>query len=170
MLSPPQSAPAGCAGRAARRRGCERVGGIIRLVAAGLLLGWIPGALALRLPIPARHRRERLDWDERLFWAVVLSAAWSVAAVFTLAVFGRYSFERVLTLNAAVAILVLLTARSRLKYLYASRPRLGALVLALLFGFALWLYRHSPCEYIIVAADPGCTSTRACRSRSAATS
>jgi hypothetical protein len=127
---------------------------MIRLVAAGLLLGWIPGALALRLPLAARHRRERLDWDERLFWAVVLSAAWSVAAVFILAVFGRYSFERVLALNAAVAILVLLTARSRLKYLDASRPRLGALVPALLFGFALWLY-HSPAEYIIGGKDPG---------------
>ena len=127
---------------------------MIRLVAAGLLLGWLPGAFALRLPLGDRHRRERLDWDERVFWAVVLSVAWSAGAAFTLAVFGRYSFDRLLLLNAVCVGALALAFRARLRYRDAAGPTIHAIVPALLFGFALWLY-HRPAEYIIGGKDPG---------------
>jgi hypothetical protein len=127
---------------------------MIRLVGASLLLGWLPGALTLRLPLGDRHRRERLDWDERAFWAVVLSVAWSAGAAFTLAVFGSYSFDRLLFLNGACAAVGALTFRSALRYRNPSRPRVHAIVPALLLGFGLWLY-HPPAEYIIGGKDPG---------------
>ncbi len=127
---------------------------MIRLVAAGLLLGWVPGALALRLPLGDRDRRERLDWDERAFWAIVLSIAWSTGTAFALAVCGSYSLDRLLALNAAGAAILALALRSRLRYRSATGPRLQAIVPALLFGFALWLY-HPPAEYIIGGKDPG---------------
>jgi hypothetical protein len=127
---------------------------MIRIVAAGLVLGWIPGALALRLPLADRARRERLDWDERAFWAVVLSAAWSVGLAFTLAAFGAYSLNRLLIVTAACAGALAVTYRSRLLYHAATAPRVQAIVPALLFGFALWLY-HPAAEYIIGGKDPG---------------
>ena len=127
---------------------------MIRLVAAGLLLGWIPGALALRLPWGDRTSRERLDGDERAFWAVILSGAWSAGAAFTLAVFGRYSLDRLLILTAIAAGLVAVAYRSRLRYRDATSPRVHAVVPLLLFGFALWLY-HPAAEYIIGGKDPG---------------
>ena len=127
---------------------------MIRLVAGGLLLGWIPGALALRLPLGDRDRRERLDWDERAFWAIVLSIAWSTGTAFALAVCGSYSLDRLLALNAAGAAILALPLRSRLRYRSATGPRLQAIVPALLVGFALWLY-HPPAEYIIGGKDPG---------------
>ena len=127
---------------------------MIRLVAAGLLLGWIPGALALRLPWGDRASRECLDGDERAFWAVILSGAWSAGAAFTLAVFGRYSLDRLLILTAIAAGLAAVAYRSRLRYRDAASPRVNAVVPLLLFGFALWLY-HPAAEYIIGGKDPG---------------
>ena len=104
---------------------------MIRLVAAGLLLGWIPGALALRLPLGDRRFRERLEWDERAFWAIVLSVAWSTGTALALAVIGAYSLARLLLLTAAAAAVVGLTLRSRLRYDAATRPRLQAIVPAM---------------------------------------
>jgi hypothetical protein len=127
---------------------------MIRFVAAGLLLGWLPGALAIRLPLGDRHRRERLDWDERAFWAVALSIAWSAGAAFTFAVFGSYSFDRLLLFNVVCAAALGLAFRGRLRYRTPSGPTIHAIVPALLFGFALWLY-HPPAEYIIGGKDPG---------------
>jgi len=141
---------------------------MIRLVAAGLLLGWIPGALALRLPWGDRASRERLDWDERAFWAVILSVAWSAGAAFTLAVFGRYSLGRLLMFTAVAAGLVAVAYRSRLRYREATPPRVDAVVPVVLFGFALWVYH--PAAESSAARTPAYTSTKACRSLSGATS
>ena len=46
-----------------------------------LIVCWLPGAVIFRLPIADRDRRAGLDAEERLFWAVILSAAVSLSVV-----------------------------------------------------------------------------------------
>ena len=124
---------------------------MIRLVAAGLLLGWIPGARASGCR-SATDSRERLEGDERAFWAVVLSGAWSTGARSHSPLLARTRSHRLLRRRpppqpggAGPAIQSSYDAAS---------PRVQAVVPALLFGFALWLY-HPAAEYIIGGKDPG---------------
>ena len=48
---------------------------------ASVLVAYLPGALAYRVPFAGRSLRAALPAEERLFWAVVLSVSWSLATV-----------------------------------------------------------------------------------------
>ena len=65
-----------------------------------LIVCWLPGAVIFRLPIADRDRRAGLDAEERLFWAVIISAVVSLSVVLALAVAHRYSIERLLRQSA----------------------------------------------------------------------
>ena len=58
-----------------------------------LLIAFVPGALLFRAPIAARDRRARLAAEERVFWSVVISVAWSSVVVLALAAASRYTFS-----------------------------------------------------------------------------
>jgi uncharacterized membrane protein len=68
-----------------------------------LLIAWLPGAVIFRLPCADRDKRA-LDAEERLFWAVIVSLAVSLSVVLTLALVNRYTFDRLLMVNATVAL------------------------------------------------------------------
>ncbi len=70
--------------------------------AAGIVIGWLPGAVVFRAPLLDRERRAALDAVERIFWQVLISVALSLSAVLALAAVGRYSFERLLIVDAAL--------------------------------------------------------------------
>jgi hypothetical protein len=59
-----------------------------------LLLAFAPGALIFRAPVLQRDRRAALSAEERAFWAVALSAAFTSVAALALAAASRYTFPR----------------------------------------------------------------------------
>jgi hypothetical protein len=118
-----------------------------------LLIAWLPGAVVYRLPIASRDRRAALPAEERVFWQILISLAISHAVVLALAAAGRYTFTRLLILDAVVVAGLALAARFRLK-LGAPRPTrsafvVGALIVVAASGF------FPPAEYIIGGKDPG---------------
>src|SRR6201988_4511913 len=102
---------------------------MVSAIAALLLIAYLPGALIFRFPAFSRERRAALAADERAFWAVVISAAWSLAVVLALAALEQYRFPRLLAINAIVAAGIALAGRRRLLYRgSAPWPRPAALV------------------------------------------
>jgi hypothetical protein len=120
-----------------------------------LVIAWLPGAVLFRLPILARERRASLAAEERLFWAIVLSVATSLAIVLALAAAHRYGFTRLLIADVLLAAGLATAARFDLR-LGTSARRFGPtalLPLALAAG-ALWHF-PPPSEYVIGGKDPG---------------
>ncbi len=128
---------------------------MIRMSLAALLVAYLPGALLYRLPIAQRTRRAELNVEERLFWHVVLSVAWSLVVALALAWMDAYRFERLLVANGAVCALVLLIGRGALRYSGTARPATWTLALPVAL-VALGLAQFLPTsEYIIGGKDPG---------------
>jgi hypothetical protein len=108
-----------------------------------------------RLPIADRDKRAGLDAEERLFWAVIISAIVSLAIVLSLAVAHRYSFERLLIADLGLALAAAAAGRFRLRLgPSARRPGLSALLPLVLIVLGLWRF-FPPSEYIIGGKDPG---------------
>ena len=80
-----------------------------------LIIAWLPGAVIFRLPFAERDKRAALDAEERLFWAVIISAVVSLAVVLGLAVAHRYSFERLLIADLGMALAAAAAGRFRLR-------------------------------------------------------
>jgi hypothetical protein len=123
--------------------------------AAFLLIVFVPGALVFRLPWGDRARRAALAFEERAYWAVVLSVAASSAVALGLAIAGRYTFPRLLIGLAALALLAALAGRGALR-LGPAAPRptpTAAIPLALAIASA-WLFLR-PAEYVLGGKDPG---------------
>jgi hypothetical protein len=119
------------------------------------ILAWLPGAVIFRFPSADRDSRARLDVEERLFWAVVISVVISIASVLALAVAGRYTYQRLLVVDLAVAGAVAAAGRFRLRLgPQARRPRVGALLPLTLVLLGAWRF-FPPSEYIIGGKDPG---------------
>ena len=128
---------------------------MIRLILATALVAYLPGALIYRLPTRDRVRRAQLPAEERVFWHVVLSVAWSLAVVLALAWLGRYRFDWLLIADGALAGAIVVACRGRLFYRgLARRPTwTAALPIALVtLGFVQFLPTS---EYIIGGKDPG---------------
>ena len=120
-----------------------------------LIVGWLPGAVIVRLPILDRDRRAALPAEERGYWTIVISAAVSLSLVLALGALHRYSFKRLLIADLLIAAALAAAARFDLRLgPKARRPGLAAcipLALALLGG---WRFFPSS-EYIIGGKDPG---------------
>ncbi len=120
-----------------------------------LIVAWLPGAVIFRLPIAERDQRAALDAEERLFWAVVISAVVSLSVVLGMAVAQRYSFERLLLVNLGLAFAAAAAGRFQLRLgAKAPRPGLAALLPLSLVLLGLWRF-FPPSEYIIGGKDPG---------------
>ncbi len=128
---------------------------ILRQVLALAIVAWLPGAVIFRLPWLDRDRRAALDAEERLFWSVVLSVAVSLAVVLALASAHRYSFGRLLAIDAALAGAAIVASRGRLRLGPAARS-VGLTAVVPLALVILGGYRFFPAsEYIIGGKDPG---------------
>ena len=128
---------------------------MVRLALTALLIAYLPGALLYRLPIATRARRASLDAGERLFWAVILSASWSLIVTLALAARGVYTFDHLREVDAGVSLLFLLAGRTRLRYrARETSVTIAALAPLLLVALGLWRF-FPPSEYIIGGKDPG---------------
>lgn len=120
-----------------------------------LVIGWLPGAVLLRLPVFDRPRRAQLSAEERTFWAVLLSVATSLSIVLALAAAHRYSLGRLVAADAIISVALAAAARFNLRYgPTAQRP--GMTVLLPLALLALGMWRFFPAaEYFLGGKDPG---------------
>ena len=64
-----------------------------RIVLSLLTIAYLPGALIFRLPAADRPRRASLPAEERVFWSIVLSLAFSSVACLCLAAAGMRSVD-----------------------------------------------------------------------------
>jgi hypothetical protein len=120
-----------------------------------ILIAWLPGALIFRLPWLDRERRAALDAEERLFWAALLSLAVSLSVVLLLAAVQRYSFERLLLADLAIAALAAVLSRGRLWLGRPARPPgLTAIIPVALVLLGVWRF-FPPSEYVMGGKDPG---------------
>ncbi len=122
---------------------------------AALLVAYVPGALIYRAPFANRERRAGFAAEERVFWHVVLSIAWSLSLVLALASSGAYRFNRLLTANAVISAAIALGYGARLSYAgRARRPGWTAAlpIILVVLGVARFLPTS---EYIIGGKDPG---------------
>jgi hypothetical protein len=126
----------------------------VALVQAALI-AYLPGAALFRLPFWQRDRRASLDAEERVFWHVQLSVAWSLTVVLALASVGRYQFTLLLGINALVTLVMLGLSGRRLSYAgMAKRPSWTIVIPMALIALGCW--RFFPAfEYIIGGKDPG---------------
>ena len=128
---------------------------MIRFLLASLAVAYLPGALLFRLPVARRERRASLSAEERLFWHVILSVAWSLAVTLALATMSRYRFSTQLLSNCILSAAIVVFYRGRLGYRgTAGHATPLALLPAALLALASVQF-FPPAEYIIGGKDPG---------------
>src|SRR5688572_7182583 len=128
---------------------------MLALVLKAVIVAYLPGALIFRLPGSTRGARAGLSIDERLFWATIISMAWSLGVVIALAAAGRYAFASLLAINLTASVAVALALNRRLRYTEPVDRRVWPLVApAMLIALGAWLYFPAS-EYIVGGKDPG---------------
>jgi hypothetical protein len=119
------------------------------------VIAWLPGAIIFRLPLASRDKRAAIDAEERLFWSVVISLSVSVFVVIGLASAHRYTFNRLLIVDALLAVLLATLARFRLRLGPAARrPGISSALPIVLIALGAWRFLPVS-EYVIGGKDPG---------------
>jgi 4-amino-4-deoxy-L-arabinose transferase-like glycosyltransferase len=98
-----------------------------------------------------------LDVEERAFWRVVLSLAWSLSVALVLAALERYRFERLLIVDAALSLflaLIVIAGRTRWREIRPAPVRWSVILPLCLIVLGAWRF-FPPSEYIIGGKDPG---------------
>jgi hypothetical protein len=138
-----------------RRAGHAGVDLMLHSLLAALVIGYVPGALIYRLPIADRARRAALDAEERAFWHVLISLAWSLGVALALAVADRYAFDHLLFANSALCLALALAGRRGLAYRgTAARMRWTVVIPIALVALGVWRFFPSS-EFVIGGQDPG---------------
>ena len=132
-------------------RGCDD-----RILFLAFVVAYLPGALIFRLPVADRARRAALAADERVFWHVMLSVAWSLAVVLALAARAAYRFDAAVAIDGdAARRSSLVGGRTGLRY-RGTAQRLSLAVVLPIALVALGVWRFFPSsEYVIGGKDPG---------------
>jgi len=128
---------------------------IVWSLVGAALVGYLPGAVIYRLPILDRAKRGALWAEERAFWHVLLSIAWSVLFVFATAALGVYSYERLLLTNFVLSLGLVAAARRRLGWHgTATKVTIAAIVPIAIAALGIWRFGPGS-EYILGGKDPG---------------
>lgn len=128
---------------------------MIRIALAAILVAYLPGAVLFAMPKWNRARRAALPAEERLFWHVVISLAWSLAVVLVLASVDAYRLERVMTVNGLLVAGLLVAARGRLRYAGTAAAPTAAVLLPMLLVVLAAVRFFPSSEYVIGGKDPG---------------
>lgn len=119
------------------------------------LVAYAPGATLFRLPFWQRTSRASLEAEERVFWHVTLSVAWSLSVVLALAAIGQYTFTRLLASNLCFTLALLVAGARNLSFRgEATRASWTAVLPVCLVALGLWRF-FPVSEYIIGGKDPG---------------
>ncbi|HEX5070584.1 MAG TPA: hypothetical protein VFV78_10265 [Vicinamibacterales bacterium] len=124
-------------------------------LAGAALVGYVPGAVIYRLPILDRARRGLLWAEERAFWHVLISVAWSLLFVLVTAALGVYRYEALLATNLALSLGIVAAARGRLGWHgKATKVTIAASVPVIILALGIWRFGPGS-EYILGGKDPG---------------
>lgn len=124
-------------------------------IVGGLIVGYLPGAVIFRLPIADRRKRGALAAEERAFWHVMLSVAWSLSLMLAMAAAGVYRYDRLLAANVVVSLALVAIARGGLLWRgTAARITIAALVPVAVLAVGIWRFFPAS-EYVIGGKDPG---------------
>ena len=124
-------------------------------IAGGLIVGYLPGAVAFRLPILERQKRGALAAEERAFWHVVISLVWSLSLVLAMAAAGVYRYEWLLAANLIVSVGLIGLARGGLRWRgTAAKITIAAMVPLVILGVGVWRFFPAS-EYVVGGKDPG---------------
>lgn len=119
------------------------------------LIGYVPGALFYRLPILNRARRGALWAEERAFWHVLISVAWSLLFVLATAALGIYQYKWLLLTNASLSLAFVAVGRGRLGWHgKATKVTIAAIVPVAILLLGIWRF-YPGSEYILGGKDPG---------------
>ncbi len=141
--------------RSGRADRTDRPHAVFLGIVGGVILGYLPGAVIFRLPIANRPRRAALAAEERVFWQVMISIAWSLALVLAMAAVGVYRYERLLAVNVAVTLALIAVARTQLFWRGTqAKVTIAVLVPLTLLGLGIWRF-FPAAEYMIGGKDPG---------------
>ena len=129
---------------------------MIRAALIFLLIAYLPGALIFRLPVAGRSRRAALSAEERVFWAIAISVAFSSVVALALAATGSFQLDRLLLINGGISLTIGLVWRTRLRLAgEAARPtRTATAPLVLVLLAAGIFFFVPPAEYINSDRDP----------------
>src|SRR4051812_40288210 len=128
---------------------------MLRAGVAFLFLAYLPGALVYRWPALDRDRRGALAAEERAFWHVMLSVAWTLGVALVLAALSRYRYDWLLAANALACAMIFAAGRTNLHY-RGTAARMDWRVLLPVAVIAIGMFRFFPTsEYIIGGKDPG---------------
>ena len=112
-------------------------------------------AFSARRAVMPWRSRQALPAEERVFWGVLLSVAWTLAVTLALAAADRYRFVTLLAVNATASAALLLAFRGRLRLAEpAGSPTAGALAPVALVALGLWMHPIAS-EYVMGGKDPG---------------
>ncbi len=124
-------------------------------LAGAVVIGYLPGALVYRLPVLSRQRRAALAGEERAFWHVIISLAWSLAFVLGTAAAGVYRYDYLIVGNLVISAAALAAGRDRLVYRgSAAKVTIAALVPLVILSLGIWRF-YPGSEYIVGGKDPG---------------
>ena len=121
-----------------------------------LLVAYLPGALLFRVPLADRTRRAALATEERLFWAVILSVAWSSLVALGLGGGGALQ-HRARDAGQCARVRLSCASRGGAACSYggtAARVRWTVVVPLILVAAGLVRF-FPPSEYVIGGKDPG---------------
>jgi len=121
------------------------------------LIAYIPGAVVFRLPLANRRNRSLLPAEERLFWSITLSVAFSSCIALLLATLSAYSIELVLWINGLASVALTVASKCNLRLDSPSPPLTKtALAPSILTVISLVMFFFvPPAEYVIGGRDPG---------------
>ena len=124
-------------------------------LASLVAIAYLPGALVYRLPWADRPKRAALAFEERVFWAVIISTVISTLAALALAAAGAYSLRRLIAVDLGLAAILFISARGRLRYApAAARPSWSMLLPITIVALGAWSFFPSS-EYVMGGKDPG---------------
>ena len=121
------------------------------------LIAYVPGAVIFRLPLVNRRNRSLLPAEERLFWSITLSVAFSSCVALLLATLSAYSIELILWINGLASLALIVASKCNLR-LDTQTPLLTRTALApsiLIFISVVMFFFVPPAEYVIGGRDPG---------------
>src|ERR1700752_100454 len=108
-------------------------------IAGAVIVGYAPGAVLFRLPIANRSKRGALAAEERAFWHVLISLAWSLLVILAMAAAGVYRYDRLLLVNVVVSLALAAAGRGQLLWRgTAAKVTIAALVPIALLAVGIW--------------------------------
>ena len=130
---------------------------MLTTIASLIVMAYLPGAIAFRLPVADRAKRAALPAEERLFWAVIISIIVTTTVAFALAAMSAYSLRALVWCDVVLAAVLAVASLGHLRLGATARlPGRTAVIPATLIALGAWMFFAVPAsEWVLGGRDPG---------------